>query len=756
MTSLTAGFFSRDEVLGGLPARRASTLVFAIQTRTLQQVVRSRRAMATYLTERTSADQERAFLDALSGGRDLPFTPSIQDLERYAGDWAYLVPDDPDLRAAVAARLGAAYQIPAGGAPRLVAALGLDTTPVRAAFERLNGRPVDSLFVSRVPLRARLAWARSRAAAWLESLPPTATAFALTLTETVGAGILALPIALAAVGPIAGIVILVVFGLVNMLTVAALVEAITRSGSMRHGSAYFGHLVNEYLGRPGAFVLGPALAILDIVSLVALLIGFGTTLGSASGLPSALFAAALFGLIVLIIRRESIDATVAFALFVGTVNVTLIVAISLIALTHLRVENLAAPALGGGVAATGGLIFGTVLASYFGHTSAGNAAKVVLDRDPTGRALFVGNLAAMAVVIALYCLAIVAIGGAVPSERLVGFSGTALVPLAVVAGPAVAILGSIYVVLSMGIGAISLALGLANQVAELMPERAAAGRVAGLDLADEGTRFVLRALPVLLLFPVLEWLLINDLGSFTEPIAILGAIATPLLGGAFPVLLLLAARRRGEYAPSTIIRFLGHPITVGTLFTLYVAAILTNGLFVGGSPFTQVTSIVIGGTMVVVLVLVIRRGSFHPRAVLELRRDERAGGQGIVSLIVAGRPFARPIRLDLEGGTRTVDAAAARFERFADLRSAEVDLRGVPTWELEVWAHDVTRDGESVPIPFEVHMNVEHGVGSEEPSEDPQPGPPPLAAEHGRKTISVTPLTMSARIIPRRHLRGRS
>jgi len=54
-----SGFgFSRDELLGGMPARRASTLLFAIESRTALLVARERRAMATFETDRTEAEQE--------------------------------------------------------------------------------------------------------------------------------------------------------------------------------------------------------------------------------------------------------------------------------------------------------------------------------------------------------------------------------------------------------------------------------------------------------------------------------------------------------------------------------------------------------------------------------------------------------------------------------------------------------------------------------------------------------------------------
>src|SRR5688500_14116589 len=136
MSSEWSDFLSRDEVLGGLPARRASTLLFAIEGRTAHLVVRSRQAMAYVLTEKTSEARERAFLDALAQGRDLPVQPRIQDLERYAPEWAALVPDDAGVRAALARLIGEKYLLPRRQTPALRWALGLDEPEVQQTFER--------------------------------------------------------------------------------------------------------------------------------------------------------------------------------------------------------------------------------------------------------------------------------------------------------------------------------------------------------------------------------------------------------------------------------------------------------------------------------------------------------------------------------------------------------------------------------------------------------------------------------------------
>src|SRR5207247_9616250 len=116
-------------------------------------------------------------------------------------------------------------------------------------------------------------------------------AYSLTLTETFGTTSLALPIALAGVGPLPGVGILVVLGLVNVLAVTFMAEAIARSGTIRYGSAFFGRLVADYLGRGGALVVTTSLFVLCLPVLTAFYIGFAGTLQDATPVPSAAWVA---------------------------------------------------------------------------------------------------------------------------------------------------------------------------------------------------------------------------------------------------------------------------------------------------------------------------------------------------------------------------------------------------------------------------------------------------------------------------------
>lgn len=98
--------------------------------------------MELFVSEKTAQQREMAFFEAFALGRDPPLKPTIQDLERYARQWADLVPDRVELRAAVTHQLSAKYQFTVANSPGLRAALGLDTAPVHEAYQRLYQAPL--------------------------------------------------------------------------------------------------------------------------------------------------------------------------------------------------------------------------------------------------------------------------------------------------------------------------------------------------------------------------------------------------------------------------------------------------------------------------------------------------------------------------------------------------------------------------------------------------------------------------------------
>src|SRR5438874_3896878 len=332
--------FTSDEVLGGFSAKRARLLLFQIESRTAYVKVQSQRVVSSYLTDEAAQQQDLAFFQALVEGRESAVRPTIRDLERYAPQWQSLVPQNVTLQAALVHLLGQKYRFALRDIPQIRQVLALDSQGVQRAFERQFQQPLSTISTRRVGLPEWIGWRWNKLSGWLEHLPPFWTAYALTFTETVGASILALPIALAGVGPLPGVVILLVMGVINMLTIASMAEAVTRNGSIRYQGSYLGRLVLDYLGRPSSMLLTTMVVAISVLALLALYIGFSLTLAGATPIPPEVWAGILFLLGFYFVRRKNLHATVTSALVIGAINLGLILLLSGLALAHLRLDRL--------------------------------------------------------------------------------------------------------------------------------------------------------------------------------------------------------------------------------------------------------------------------------------------------------------------------------------------------------------------------------------------------------------------------------
>jgi hypothetical protein len=185
--------FTPTEVLGGFSAKRARLLLFQIENRTASLMLQSRRAVARYLTEETAEQQDLAFFEALAEGRELPVHPMMRHLERYAPHWQSLVPPNPTLQATLAYLLGQKYRFRQRDIPHVREALGLDSEDVQRAFLRQYHQSLETIYTSKADPFEQVRWRWNKLSGWVEHLPSFWTAYALTFTETVGAGILALP-----------------------------------------------------------------------------------------------------------------------------------------------------------------------------------------------------------------------------------------------------------------------------------------------------------------------------------------------------------------------------------------------------------------------------------------------------------------------------------------------------------------------------------------------------------------------------------
>ena len=104
--------FSRDEILGGLPARRARSLVFLIERQTVRHTATREVGPMALAGEGAAHGRELEWFEAFAAaGEDELHRPSIREIEAAAGSWASLVPEAPAVRAAAARVLGKRHEL---------------------------------------------------------------------------------------------------------------------------------------------------------------------------------------------------------------------------------------------------------------------------------------------------------------------------------------------------------------------------------------------------------------------------------------------------------------------------------------------------------------------------------------------------------------------------------------------------------------------------------------------------------------------
>jgi hypothetical protein len=159
----------------------------------------------------------------------------------------------------------------------------------------------------------------------------------------------------------------------------------------------------------------------------------------------------------------------------------------------------------------------------------------------------------------------------------------------------------------------------------------------------------------------------------------------PLITGLFPLLLVLAARRKAEYVPGRVIRILGQPVVATVLLGLFIVALLAHGLVIWEGPLERAAAIAMSVFSVGIIVWVWRSGAFRPRAVVEVRRDHRLR-RTILSVTVGGASLTAEQSVDPSAGAIATSIPNGAWR------------------ELRVWPHEVSDDGWSTGLPADVEL----------------------------------------------------
>ena len=221
--------------------------------------------------------------------------------------------------------------------------------------------------------------------------------------------------------------------------------------------------------------------------------------------------------------------------------------------------------------------------------------------------------------------------------------------------------------------------------------------------------------PAAAIFLFAEWLVLRGEASYTAVLSFGGVICATLCAGVFPVLMLAAARRKGDLLPTVVYRALGHPYLLGAIYALFLVAIVLHGLVVWQAPALRAGALTVAGAVVVLTVAVVRRGAFAPRAVIAIRHDPARGELAAFSVLNGGRPA--PAGVDLEQATEGRSLAAAVGTLPAAGR-ARFRLPATPARDLKVIAQRIGEAGTE-GLPVVVRVDAGDGVIQRL---DPRPG----------------------------------
>ena len=692
---------SREEALKGLGGRavkQANMALTSIENRTAHLVAQAQRVANTALAVAATQTPRHAFLTAIAEGRTTLPPPTIQELERFAPHWAILAPENPEIRATILHLLGQKYALPADATPGIGGALGVDNPSVQQAYQRLYNQPISTIFTPQVTPRQQLRWLWSAFSARVETLPPFWLTFFLTMPAA--SGLLALPIALANVGPRWGVTLILFFGLINLLTVAALAETVVRSGTARFGLGFLGQLAQEYLGAASTTLLTLGLTISNFLVLIIFFLGVGGTLAGATNLPAPLWMLLLFGVTLYFLSRRSLNATVTTNLLIVLVNLLIVLVIMLLALPYFQWRNLTdgagAPAF---TPATVGSMAGILSTTFLSHFLVATYGPVILPRDAGGRAWLRGSVAAVVAMMLLAVLWLLVIGGVLAPATLSNAKGTVVTPLALLVGPAVNGLGSLLVILSLGLATIQVSLAQYYSVEERLPARGSASWIGKL---RETQRLGLAISPMAFVLALAIWLLNSGIGSFAGLLGTVNVLALPLLTGIIPLLLLVATRRMGDFVPGFRARWLGHPLLVWPLVLFFVASILIHGLYIWDAWPLRLFAIGGGLAILAVTALTWQRARTAGRVVIEVRHDARLRGNSQFSLVAHGEPLVAAVRWQDNRGQAQIQSAGAELPNFAKLQRLIFDLPPTKAATLKLWLHDVSAEGVSRGLPAQV------------------------------------------------------
>ena len=176
-----------------------------------------------------------------------------------------------------------------------------------------------------------------------------------------------------------------------------------------------------------------------------------------------------------------------------------------------------------------------------------------------------------------------------------------------------------------------------------------------------------------------------------------GVLGNSLVGGIFPVLLLISSRRKGELLPSRVFQLLNSPWLLGSIYAFSLLVILSHGLFIWENPLARLSALSVTLLSLIATLVMLLTGAFIPRTVIEFQQEEAE--PSLLKITAGGKPKTTPVKLRYVDGEENYQADSIAIHSLASLRYAIFQLPSKQLEELRVWLPSSQSQNGSVNLP---------------------------------------------------------
>ena len=171
------------------------------------------------------------------------------------------------------------------------------------------------------------------------------------------------------------------------------------------------------------------------------------------------------------------------------------------------------------------------------------------------------------------------------------------------------------------------------------------------------------------------------------------------------MLMLVAARRKGEYIPKLVFGFLESPLVLTIVYLIFLGSVFIYGIFIWEEPIQRLMAIIVGGITLVFTYILIRQGAFNSRVVIELRVDASDNHEhATLTMIDKGKPLSCTFQLVYANAERSISGSQVEIPSYKEVKNILVEFPPLSSREVKVWVHRVTQEGNSEPISASVKI----------------------------------------------------